>query len=105
MIFELDYASYNGVEVAGEHLEMINNCIKSISTNYWEVITTNLVNTNVLEHLEVRVGALPTSELINAIGQNQSIKKLKLLFYYRYAEYNSNFEAELVPVYAAQYIT
>ena len=95
--FELEDAFYNeGENVADEYLEMINNYMKSINTNYWEVITTNLVNTTVLEHLEVRVGDLPTGELINAIGQNQSIKELKLLFYCRYVEYNSNWEAELV---------
>ena len=77
---ELDSAVSKGVDVPYEYLEMINNYTKSISTKYWEAITTKLVNTTVLEHLEVRVGGLPTSKLINAIGCNQNIKKLKLLF-------------------------
>ena len=97
--FELDNASCNGgVIVPNEYLEMFNNYMKSISTNYWEVITTNLVNTTVLEHLEVRVGDLRNSKLINAIGQNQSIKELKLLFYCisSCVEDESNWEAELV---------
>ena len=97
--FELNSASDNDViDVEDEYLEMINNCMKSIITNYWEVVTTNLVNTTVLEHLEVRVCDLPTSKLTNAIGQNQSIKELKLLFYcsHNYQEDERNWRAELV---------
>ena len=65
--------------VPAEHLEVINTHMISISVNYWEVITTNLVNTTVLEHLEITLPDVPSSKLINAIGQNKSIKSLKLL--------------------------
>ena len=77
---ELDSAVSKGVDVPYEYLEIINNYMKSISTDYWELITTNLVNTTVLEHLEVRNVEVRTSKLINAIGCNKNIKKLKLLF-------------------------
>ena len=68
------------VTVAREHLEVLNNYVKSIYSDYWEVITTNLMSTTVLEHLEVRLTDVPTSKLINAIGQNRSIKTLKLCY-------------------------
>ena len=69
------------IDVTDEHSEMNNNTdLKSVSTNYWEVITTNLMSTTVLEHLEIRLTDVPTSELINAIGQNKSIKTLQLSY-------------------------
>ena len=55
--------------------------MKSICTNYWEIITTSLPNTTVLEHLEVRFTHAPSSKLINAIEQNKSIKTLKFYFW------------------------
>ena len=75
--------------------------MKSIHSNY-KVITTHLLNTTVLEHLEVRLTDAPTSELINAIGQNKSIKALKLFYCVDDEEIEctiSNWDAEL-----AQYI-
>ena len=69
------------VDVTDEYLELINTQMKSFSTNYWEVITTNLVNTTVLEHLEIRLTDVATSKLINAIGQNKSVKTLKFCYW------------------------
>ena len=68
------------VNVAREHLKVLNNYVKSIYSDFWEVITTNLLSTTVLEHLEVRLTDVPTSKLINSIGHNKSIKTLKLNF-------------------------
>ena len=54
--------------------------MKSVYSDYWEVITTNLMSTTVLEHFEVRLTDVPTSKLIYAIGQNKIIKTLKLCY-------------------------
>ena len=68
------------VNVAREHLKVLNNYVKLIYSDFWEVITSNLLSTTVLEHLEVRLTDVPTSKLINSIGHNKSIKTLKLNF-------------------------
>ena len=69
------------IELTDGYLEVINTHLKSICSNYWEVITTSLLNTTMLEHLEVRLTDVPTSKLINAIGQNKNIKTLKLIYW------------------------
>ena len=101
---KIDYAISNEVEVTNEYLEVINNYVKSICTDYWEMITTNLPNTTVLECLEVRLTDITTAKLINAIaiGQNKSIKTLKL----RYCMYGEevNYSNYVWATELAQYI-
>ena len=80
--FEINEAYSNKhVNVTCEYLKVINNYVKKICTDFWEVITTNLLSTTVLEHLEVRLTDSPNVKLINAIGQNQGIKTLKLFYW------------------------
>ena len=90
------------IHLTDEYLEMFNTHMKSISTNYWEVITTSLVNTTVLEHLDVILNDVPTSKLINGIAQNKSIKTLKL--FYRMDNENISYTRSNWAVELAQYI-
>ena len=94
--------SNQNVSVTCEYVKVINNYVKKICNDFWEVITTNLLRTTVLEHLELRLTDVPTIELVHAIGQNKSIEMLKLLFWMGNPDIictKSNWGAEL-----AQYI-
>ena len=70
------------VYVEDNYLEVINNYIKMISSDYLKVITTSLLSTTVLKYLEIRLTCtdLTTRKLINVLGQNKSIKMLKLYY-------------------------
>ena len=61
-------------------LEVINNYAKQICNNYWNVITASLSSTTILEHIEIRFKYFSNNNLLTAIGRNENIKTLKLLF-------------------------
>ena len=61
-------------------LKVINNYAKQICSNYWNVITASLLNTTMLEHIEIRFKYFSNINLLIAIGRNESIKALKLSF-------------------------
>ena len=66
--------------VADQYLEVINNYMKLICSNYSNAIAASLLSTTVLERLEIRLTSIhsTTQNLINVLGQNKSIKTLKL---------------------------
>ena len=69
--------------VADQYLEVINNYMKLICSDYSKVITTSLLSTTILEHLEIRITLIDsttTQKFINVLGQNKSIKTLKLYY-------------------------
>ena len=88
------------MDVADKYLKVINNYIKSTFSDYSKVITTSLLSTTVLEHLEIRLTCIDSTahKLINVIRQNDGIKTLKLYYDSISCERNSDksWEAELV---------
>ena len=79
--FTVTSATFNQeMDVADKYLKVINNYIKLTFSDYSKVITTSLLSTTVLEHLEISLTRInsTTHKLINVIRQNDSIKTLKL---------------------------
>ena len=66
--------------VADQYLEIINNYMKLIYSDYSKAIAASLLSTTVLEHLEIRLTCIDSTiqKLINVLGQNKSIKMLNL---------------------------
>ena len=66
--------------VADQYLEVINNYMKLIYSDYSKAIAASLLSTTVLEHLEIRLTCIDSTiqKLFNVLGQNKSIKMLNL---------------------------
>ena len=96
----IDFTPNRGIDnqeesLTDKYLKIINDFMKS--TNSTEVVTASLLCTSALVHLEIRLTNLASHKLINVIGQNESIKTLKLHYCMQTAE--DSWTAEL-----AQYI-
>ena len=77
----IDFTPNRGIDnqeesLTDKYLKIINDFMKS--TNSTEVVTASLLCTSALVHLEIRLTNLASHKLINVIGQNESIKTLKL---------------------------
>ena len=77
-VFDFGSISSQEESVTGNYSNTIENFI---SNDHSKVVTTSLLYTTTLEHLEIRLTDLASHKLINVISQNESIKTLKLHYY------------------------